>query len=100
MKYPEKPVIACGEDFFCSLFRQAGCAAVRMEEDIPEIIKKMKKEKPLFFIFSQNAFEKIKKEFRENYAGSPYIVFPLPGEENRIEKAIADLVKIAVGVEL
>ena len=100
MKGSENSVFACGGSFFRSLFAQAGCLTADSAAENSEIIGKMKEENPGFFIFSQKAFEKIKKDFRENFADSPYIVFPLPGEENLIEKEIAELVKIAVGVEL
>ena len=96
----ENSVFACGESFFRSLFLQAGCITADSSADNSEIIKKMKEENPGVFIFSQKAFEKIKKDFKENFEDRPYIVFPFPGEENLIEKEIAELVKIAVGVEL
>jgi len=95
-----KKVFVCGENFFCSLFASLGCVWAEWKGDENEVLEKMKAENGAFFIFSQNAFEKLREKFRELFPESPYIVFPLPGEENKIEKEIAELVKIAVGVEI
>ena len=100
MSPDKKDIFVCGESFFCNVFKQAGCEAVEEETEREEILKKMKDKKPSFFIFSQAAFEKMKRDFNENFIGAPYIVFPMPGEENLIEREISELVKIAVGVEL
>ncbi len=100
MSPDKKDIFVCGESFFCNLFLQAGCTAVEESAGREEILKKMKEENPAFFIFSQAAFEKMKRALNENFLGAPYIVFPLPGEENLIEHEISELVKIAVGVEL
>ncbi|MBA3064980.1 hypothetical protein KJ633_04040 [bacterium] len=95
-----KKVFVCGEKFFCSLFAHLGCVTAEWKGDEKEVFEKMKDGNGAFFIFSQSAFEKLRKNFREFFPSSPYIVFPLPGEENKIEKEIAELVKIAVGVEI
>ncbi len=95
-----KKVFVCGEKFFCSLFVSLGCVSAVWRGDENEVLEKMKAEKGAFFIFSQSAFEELREHFRELFPEAPYIVFPLPGEENKIEKEIAELVKIAVGVEI
>lgn len=100
MSPEEKKVFACGENFFCSLFASLGAATAEWKGDEAEVFEKMKAEQGAFFIFSQSAFEDLKKNFKESFPDAPYIVFPLPGEENKIEREIAELVKIAVGVEI
>ena len=100
MSPDKKDIFVCGESFFCSVFKQAGCTAVEENAGREEILKRMKEENPAFFIFSQSAFGKMKRVFSENFIAAPYIVFPMPGEENLIEHEISELVKIAVGVEL
>ncbi|PIV19086.1 MAG: hypothetical protein COZ15_04255 [Elusimicrobia bacterium CG_4_10_14_3_um_filter_49_12_50_7] len=100
MSHEEKKVFACGDKIFCSLFSAIGASTAEWKGDERGVFKKMEDEKGAFFIFSQSAFDGLKKKFRERFAGAPYIVFPLPGEDNRIEKEVAELVKIAVGVEM
>ena len=100
MSPDKQDIFVCGESFFCNLFLQAGCTAVEEKTEREDILKEMKKKNPSFFIFSQSAFEKIKRDFNENFVGAPYIVFPMPGEKNLIKEEISELVKLAVGVEL
>lgn len=100
MSSEEKKVFVCGEKFFCSLFVSLGCVSAEWRGNETEVLEKMKTARGAFFIFSQTAFEEIRESFRELFPVSPYIVFPLPGEENKIESEIAELVKIAVGVEI
>jgi len=100
MSPEEKKVFVCGEKFFCSLFVSLGCEPAEWKGDETEVLEKMKSLGAGFVIFSQSAFEKLRKNFRELFPEAPYIVFPFPGEENKIEKEIAELVKIAVGVEI
>ncbi len=96
----KKDIFACGPDYFCDLFSSVGCFSVSADLPEDEIIGEMKKNDFSFFIFSQDAFEKVKDLFKKNFPLAPFIVFPEPGQEDKMKAEISNLVRLAVGVEI
>jgi len=93
-------VFACGEDFFRKLFSQVGFSTTGEDITPEEFAKEFKKEKFVFAVFSQKAFEKFKDVFFEKFPGIAYIVFPYPEEKNKMEEEIKKLMEMAVGVSI
>ena len=93
-------IFACGEDFFIKLFSQVGFSTVNESITPQGFVEEFKKEKFVFAVFSQKAFEKFKDIFFEKFPQIPYIVFPYPEEKNKMEEEIKKLMEIAVGVSI
>ena len=100
MSDAKNDIFVCGSEYFCELFSSVGCFAVA--DDLPreDIINRMKKGGFSFFIFSQDAFEKLRDDFEKSFPLSPFIVFPHPGQEDKMKNEISRLVRLAVGVEI